>query len=606
VTLIARSGHGICACAGLLRRVRPDTGRSDTLFALADLHDGAPTLPGAGTNRPSAGAFAHNTLNATLEAAVATGTARVVFHLREGERSLGIDEVLDFGSRAARRLRERGVGPGDRVAVLGPNRPEWLIWAVATWFAGATLVPVQIPLRRRDPAAFTAQLAHIIGASSARVVMADPDLMRFVPGDGGMSWGIDELPTRSVDDQAGPTPDDIAVLQFTSGSSARPKGAQLPHRAVAAQLSALTRGMGGTAECGVAWAPFFHDLGLFGCLLAPIVMGATTHHLPTELFARAPDEWLRLCSVHRANITVAPSSSWSIALRTVLRRGESLDLSDLHHAYFAAEGIDPDVVEALLKASAGLGLDPASVAGTYGMAETVLAVTITPLGEGMRSEPIDIERLSRDGVATAGGARGRTRRIISSGSALEGMELRINGPDGPAADRRLGEIHVRGASMMQGYDDGSSPAPAPFLDDGWLQTGDTGFVADGELFVTGRIKDMVIVGGHNYHAEDFEWAAERVAGVRRGRAVAFGREDSEEVVVVVEPEDLEAFVTLGPQVRLGVGNAIGVVPTEVVVVERGSVLKTSSGKTRRLAMKAAHHAGELRHLGPTAPACGER
>lgn len=537
-------------------------------------------------------ATTHETLVAALLAAAEQGTARVVFHLAEGERRLGIEEIVERACAGARRLGELGVAPGDRVAVLGPNRPEWLVWAAASWFAGATLVPVQIPLRRRDGAAFTEQLRFLIDAAGCRLVMSDPGLLRYVPEERGVSWGIEGLPAGEGDFR--PVPDDIAVLQFTSGSTARPKGARLPHRAVMAQIRALGRTMGESSDgSGVVWAPFFHDLGLFGCLLSPIILGGTGRHLPTELFARAPDEWLRLCSVHRPSITVGPSSAWSVALRTVLRRGETLDLSSLRRCYFAAEGIDPDVVQGLLEASARFGLEPGSLAGTYGMAETVLAVTATPRGQGLRFEPVDIEALARDGHARAGAA-GHIRHIVSSGVPLDGMELRIAGPDGPAQDRALGEVCVRGDSMMEGYDGASDP----FLAGGWLPTGDTGFVLDGELFVTGRIKDVVIVLGHNYHPEDFEWAAERVSGVRHGRAVAFSRSGSEDVVVVIEPEPFEDPAGLAQRVRAAIGNAVGVTPAEVVVVGRGSVLKTSSGKPRRQAMKEAYGSGGLRALAP--------
>jgi acyl-CoA synthetase (AMP-forming)/AMP-acid ligase II len=324
------------------------------------------------------------------------------------------------------------------------------------------------------------------------------------------------------------------------------------------------------------------------------MLGGTGRHLPTEIFARAPDEWLRLCSVHRATITVGPSSAWSVALRTVLRRGETLDLSSLRRCYFAAESIDPEVVEGLLESSARFGLDPKSLAGTYGMAETVLAVTATPRDRRLRFEPVDIDTLAARGYAEAS-SNGRVRHIVSSGPTLDEMELRIGGASGQAPDRQLGEIWVRGASLMQGYD-GAGAEADPFVDEGWLPTGDTGFCLDGELFVTGRVKDVVIVLGHTYHPEDFEWAAERVSGVRRGRAVAFTREGSEEVVVVIEPETFEDPETLGSRVRVAVGNAVGVTPAEVLVVGRGNVLMTTSGKRRRRAMKEAYVNDELRAL----------
>lgn len=532
------------------------------------------------------------TIPEALFATAARGSGEYVFHLEDGPVRMSCAELADRAVHGARRLVSLGIKPGDAVGVLGPNRPEWVVWAFATWIAGAVLVPVQIPLRIRDPEAFSDQLRRLVEAGGCRCVMADPRLGALLPEGVAVSWeeggeeSAEELPLLQSDNPA--------VIQFTSGSTATPKGALLTHAAVIGQMEVF-RTVGkhedGTPRVMVSWAPFFHDLGLIANVVHVSFVGATTHQLPTEIFARDPAEWLRLIGAHRVELTVAPSSAFGSALRAAMSRGEHLDLSSLGAAYFAAEGVDPEVVRRMVETAQQFGFRPEGLGSSYGLAEAVMAVSHSPIGDGLRIDRISLEELAADGVAVPVQAEDAARLMVSCGRPY--MDLRIMGADGSLGDREVGEIQIRGESTMSRYI--GEGAEDPFVD-GWLRTGDLGYLAGGELYVTGRAKDLVISTGHNFYPEDFEWAAARVEGVRPGRCVAFNLPETEEVVVLIEVAEGFASSAFEDEIKDAVGDAVGVRPSKVVILPSGTVAKTTSGKLRRAAMREEYADGTLKAL----------
>jgi acyl-CoA synthetase (AMP-forming)/AMP-acid ligase II len=529
------------------------------------------------------------TIGEALVATAATEAGEYVFHLESGIVRLSCAELAERAERGARRLVALGIEPGDAVGVLGPNRPEWVVWAFATWLAGAVLVPVQIPLRIRDPEAFRERLRSLAAAGGCRRVLADPRLADMLPD--GLAVGWEEGGEESGEELAEPQPLNAAVIQLTSGSTAAPKGALLTHAAVMAQMEVLRRGYrypDGRPRTVLSWTPFFHDLGLFANVVHPAVAGSSTHHLPTERFAKDPAEWLRLVERTRVVGTIAPPSAFGSAMRVARRRGERPDLSSLEGAYFAAEGVDPKVARRMVETAREFGFRPGAVGATYGLAEAVMAVSYRDVGAGLHIDRVSLRELTDSGLAAPAGD-GPARSMISCGEPL--MDLRIAGPNGSLSERHVGEIQLRGPSLMSGYV--GAAAPDPFLD-GWLRTGDLGYLADGELYVTGRAKDVMIAMGHNHYPEDFEWAAGRVEGVRPGRCVAFSPPGTEGIALLVEPADPGADpAALQRRVRRAVGNAIDVSPSEVIVVPRDTVEKTTSGKLRRAAMRDAYSRGAL-------------
>jgi fatty-acyl-CoA synthase len=363
------------------------------------------------------------------------------------------------------------------------------------------------------------------------------------------------------------------------------------HGAVLAQLDVL---LAGTADPenndrALGWVPFFHDLGLFFFLLHPVINLEAGHVLPTERFARDPAEWLRLVGRVRATMIDAPQSAWASAVSAARRHTDGLDLSSLRIAWFGAERVDPAFVDRLTEVAAEWRLPVQALGGTYGLAEAVMGVAATPRGAGLRILDVDRDVLSTKRMAVPPAST--VTRLVSSGRAGPGFQLRIIGPErDDLSDGHVGELLVTGPSVMTGYLDRD---PTDGFVDGWVATGDHAFLHEGELYIAGRAKDMLVVYGQNYHPEDFEWAAGRVPGVRPGRCVAFTVDDGERIVLLVEPSDPDPSQSLEREVMLAVQDAIGAAPTEVVVVPAGTVEKTTSGKLRRPVVRQRYESGTL-------------
>jgi fatty-acyl-CoA synthase len=513
----------------------------------------------------------------------------LTFHLEDGVVGLRAVDLAERAHCAASRLILEGVQPGDRVGLLGRNRPEWAVWAFATWLAGATLVPIQIPVRVLDRGAFAERTASLIRAASCRRVVVEPGLCPVVDDALAIEW---TEPRSSV---ACSMPvvdvDDAAVIQFTSGSTSAPRGAVVSHGAVLAQMAALRTASGEVTANDVAlgWVPFFHDLGLFFFLLHPVLHMEVGHALPTERFAQDPGEWLRLVKEVGATVVDAPQSAWAAALSSTRRRGTALDLESLRIAWFAAESVEPAFVDRLLAMCGNIGLAPEALGSTYGLAEAVLGVAATPYAHGIRILDLDRDILASKGCYAP--PSNSSTRLVSSGQPFVGVRVRVvNELDEELPHGEVGEVQVTGASLMTGYLDRS---PSEGFAGQWIHTGDVGFLFDGELYVTGRAKDVLIVMGNNYYPEDFEWAAGRVAGVRPGRAVAFTVGQGAHVILLAESKELVPPPDLAREVAVSVGDAIGATPTRVFLVPPGTIEKTTSGKLRRHLARQAYESGTL-------------
>lgn len=530
------------------------------------------------------------TIPSALLATAERGVGEYAFHLDDGVVRIPCAELVERAKSGARHLAALGVQPGDAVGLLGPNRPEWVVWAFAIWMARAALVPLQVPLRIRSRDVFREQLRRLLEAAECRRVLADPGFLPLLSAELAVPWdgGLGKSSSEELDL---PHADDAAVIQFTSGSTAVPRGALVTHAAVMAQMGILDELLrdGDRVRSSANWTPFFHDLGLFLNVLPAAVWGLDSHHLPTDRFAREPGEWLRLIARTRAAVTITPSAAFGRALKAVARDSEPVDLSSLEAVRFAAEGTDPQVIGQSIEVARGLGLKPEALGSSYGLAEAVLAVCYSSPGSGLVLDRVSLEDLvEQRGLATSTGVE-PSRLLAACGRPK--MELRVVGlDDRDLGERQVGEILLRGPSLMSRYV-GADPSD-PFID-GWLRTGDLGYLAGGELYVTGRIKDMVIAMGHNYYPEDFEWAAARVGGVKPGRCVAFGLPGDEEVVVLVEANEDGGSQRLAREVRRVVRDAVGVPPTEVRVLPPGTIEKTSSGKLRRAAMRDRYLSGTL-------------
>ena len=537
------------------------------------------------------------TLATRVEAAAERG--RAITFVGSGAGSADGERVewarLHEDARAmAAGLQARGVRPGSHVAILGPTTRPLVTAIQAVWLCGAAAVVLPLPLRLGSVEEFVAQTRVRVRNADATLLLVDPDFAPFVevePGDPPMVLLSDltgAAPAgrfvRPADD-----PDALAILQFTSGSTADPKGVMLPHRAVGANLDAIRTGaaLDPDDDVLVSWLPLYHDMGLIGLLTLGMTTGTDLVLAAPQDFLSAPVRWLEWLSHYGGTATAGPSFSYALAARA-LRRHPGLDLSRWQVALNGAEPVDPAAVEAFCSAGARHGLRPGALFCAFGMADATLAVTFPERLAGMSVDVVDRRVLETDGYAAevATGTAG-ARPMARLGRPVPGLQIRIANPGGwVMRGREVGELQVRGTSVTPGYYQ-RPDATAEAFDGDWLRTGDLAYTVDGELVVCGRIKDVIIVGGRNVFPEDVERAVATVEGVRAGNVIAFGVEGGrgKEVIVVVAESrcggEVEEQRVTRKEVADRVLDAVGLPAGEVVLVQPGSLPKTSSGKLQR-------------------------
>ncbi|HTO97573.1 MAG TPA: fatty acyl-AMP ligase, partial [Myxococcales bacterium] len=469
--------------------------------------------------------------------------------------------------RAAGGLRDLGVRPGDRVAIVLPTGPSFMDAFFGSVLAGAVPVPLYPPVRLGRMEEYHRRTARMLQACGARVVLSEPPTSRFL----GVSvaaarpeLGLQGVP-RGAPLETPARAQDVLLIQFSSGTTVDPKPVALTHENVLANVAAIeTIVPGDDAQAGVSWLPLYHDMGLIGCLLLAVYRPGPLTLIPPEAFLARPALWLRAISRKRATISVAPNFAYGLCVRRA-RPVElaGVDLSSWRFALNGAEPVAPAVLRRFCERLAPHGFDPRALMPVYGLSEASLAVTFTPPGRGTRTT-----------------LRG-TRELASVGRPLPGIDVEARG----------GRIFVRGPSVMREYY-GDPGATAAALRAGWLDTGDLGFEELGELFVTGRAKEVVILHGRNHSPQEFEDALDGLPGVRPGcaAAVALPTEEGEELVLLVEADgaaDLE-------QIRARVTERTGIRPPAVRLLPPGTLPRTSSGKLRRGEALRQLQAGELR------------
>jgi acyl-CoA synthetase (AMP-forming)/AMP-acid ligase II len=511
--------------------------------------------------------------------------------------TLRYDAVVESAARCAAALAERGVGHGDRVVLCLPTGPQFLVAFVGAQLLGAIPTAIAVPVRFGGAAGFEGQLKDLVGylrpaaiVTTAAIIetlehLADTSL---VDGDALYARAMaQDAPTHPV---RRPDGADLALIQCTSGSTGKPKGVMISHANLAANCEQFVRTVGWTREdTTVSWVPLYHDMGLITGIMCPLYSGGSTVLMPPTRFLRAPGDWLRHINTYRGAFAAAPNFAYGyVTARVTDEELEGVDLSCWRAAICGAEPIQPATARRFTERFARWGLPATAFTPAYGMAEASLVITSTRPAQQLVFDSIDRRRAVADGlVVDADPDSADAMQIVDCGEPVVGAQVRIVDGDGnELEENRIGLVQFRSPSRTTGYFNLPQDTAAAIFEPDWWNTGDTGYLRDGGLRITGRVKDLIIIRGANYFPSDFEQAAETVAGVRLGAVVAVGyrdeQSDSEELHLIVETElEREQHETLRQCVAAAVSSRTGVRAAAIHLVPKRSIPKTTSGKLQR-------------------------
>ena len=530
----------------------------------------------------------------------AKGDNSITFVTGEEALTKSWAELHEDAKAMAAILQSRGIEHGDHVALLGPTTPALVTAFQAVWLCGATLVVLPLPMRLASIEEFAAATKGRIHRADCAAVLVDPDLAPFVevsPEDPPLI-NLEELapaPDRpGANDFIRPDyhEDDLFVLQFTSGSTSEPKGVMLPNHVVAANLDAIVEAAEVEIDTDVmvSWLPLYHDMGLVGFCILPMAEGIDLVLGAPQDFLASPGRWMEWISKYGGTATAGPNFSYVLATRALARSKQTLDLSQMRIFLNGAEPVDPGSVEAFVDAGARHGLPPGAVFPAFGMAELAIAGCFPKPMTGLVTDTVDAELLELEHRAVpVADDHKNARKIVELGRPVPGLEFRIVDPKTGTmlGEREVGELQIRGSSVTTGYYKRPDANKELFADGEWLCTGDLSYMVDGSMYMCGRIKDVIIVGGRNVYPQDIERHIGELDGIRAGNVIAFGvegRKGKESVIVVAETraEDLDS---LSHQVHEKTVEAVGLPSKDVVFVRPSTLPKTSSGKLQRALCK---------------------
>jgi fatty-acyl-CoA synthase len=508
-----------------------------------------------------------------------------------GVKHYSYAELMKQARLVANGLRKQGVRPGDAVILVMTNPQAAILTILGCMMLGCPPTPVYPPLNLKAVPGFVRFIKHVANRSTATMIIAEGQPYAFLGSIPNQTKTVrDVLKFETLirdgnDDEFSDPENPVAFLQFTSGSTSDPKGVLVSHRGLASNLWMIRQASHmSESSCVVTWLPVYHDMGLIGTVLNAITLPCDLVVLPPILFLRKPRLWLELITEHRGTHTAAPNFAFGICARRI-PDVSGLNLSSMTTFICGAEPVLPATIERFVEHFQPAGLHPGALVPAYGLAEATLAVTFTPFLRGLKSDTVDLISLSESRFAKPSNEQdGHTVSIASCGEPMPGLSVRVATDEGvPLADREVGEIQVSGSSVTPGYIGDEKATRDSKTSDGWLKTGDLGYVVNGELYICGRSKDLIIIRGKNFHAHDVESIASEVPGIRTGNVVAFSsaRQSGEELVVIAETRKGNDPELLKRNVRKHVSEALGITPDEVILVPAGTLPKTSSGKLKR-------------------------
>lgn len=527
----------------------------------------------------------------------------------EQNLSLTYGELLHGARRLAAGLQHHGLELGERVAIMLPTSLDYFFAFYAVLLAGAIPVPLYPPARPTQIEEHLRRHRGILRNAGTRILITVDEvkaigtllkaqveslvLVETVTVLNGEAGDFIPVPVR---------PDDTAFIQYTSGSTGDPKGVVLTHTNLLANIRAMGRVNEVTgADVFVSWLPLYHDMGLIGAWLGSLYFGCRLIILPPLAFLARPERWLWTIHKHRGTLSASPNFGYDFCCRRLSDEViTGLDLRCWRRAFNGAEPVSPETVTAFIDRFAAYGFAPEASAPVYGLAESSVGLTFPPLGR----QPL-IDRVQRDTLAVEGRAEPASDndptalRFVSCGRPLPGHQVRIVDPaNRELPDRQQGQLQFKGPSSTSGYFRNPEKSRTLFYGD-WLDSGDLAYSADGEVYITGRIKDIIIQGGKNVYPHELEEAVGNIAGIRRGCVAVFASPDpqtgSERLIVLAESKIKEAGARqeLRDRITGCAVDLLGMPPDEVVLALPGTVLKTSSGKIRRAACRELYEQGAI-------------
>ena len=550
----------------------------------------------------------------------------LIFYEEGGESlSLTFGELYEGAERVAADFAQRGIGRGDSVALMLPTSRDFFLAFAGTLLAGATPVPIYPPFRASRIAEYAERQSAILSNAGARLLVTFREaasvaklLKPLVPSLEGVVTAETLAQSRAAAPlglQLHSRADDLALLQYTSGSTGNPKGVMLTHANLLANIRAIGEALGmRNDDVGVSWLPLYHDMGLIGAWLMPLYFGIPVVVLSPLAFLSRPARWLRAFHLYGGTIGAAPNFAYELAAAKISDDEiHGLDLSAWRAALNGAEPVLPATLDRFAARFASCGFRREALTPVYGLAEASLAVAIPPVGRGPRVDRLEraaLEQASRAVPAPPDVSAEDPNVIsfISVGPPIARQEVRIVNERGEDLEERVeGQLWFRGPSTTQGYYRNEAATAALFPEGtaaGWINSGDRAYRAGGEIYITGRVKDIIIHAGHNLYPHEIEDAVARVPGVRKGCVVAFGAADpiagTERLVIVAESRErkLDGRAKLAQAITALVTETLGLPPNVVEVVPPNAIPKTSSGKLRRDATKKLFLSGELASSAP--------
>jgi 1-acyl-sn-glycerol-3-phosphate acyltransferase len=527
----------------------------------------------------------------------------------ESEQSIRYAQLDSGARRIARGLLEKGLVPGDRVAIMLPTEAAFFEAFFGVIYAGGVPVPIYPPFRRAQVEDHLRRQAGILRNAGASILIVGAEIRNIGTLLFGLTSDLRHVETVATLGASGALEalqpagaETMALIQYTSGSTGDPKGVVLTHANLLANIRAMGEAMeASSADVFVSWLPLYHDMGLIGAWLGTLYYGAPTVIMPPLAFLADPGRWLRAMARHRATLSAAPNFAFELCCKSVRDEDmQGFDLSSLRMVVNGAEPVSPATIARFSGRFAKFGFAPEALAPVYGLAENSVGLAFPPVGRAPIIDRVERLALSRDGKAVPAHPEDATAlKFVACGRPIPRHEIRIvDDASIEVPDRTEGRLQFKGPSATKGYF--RNPKKTRALFDGeWLESDDRAYIANGDVFITGRIKDIIIKAGRNIYPHELEEVVGGVEGVRKGCVAAFPtmdeRSGTERLIVLAETRltDRSAITDMKRRIIEAATALLELPPDEVLAVPPRTVPKTSSGKIRRSAARALYERGAL-------------